>query len=228
LLNQQLEFGYFFVLNLGRNISALRHRRRINTQTIQRKNSTGTFKPVQKSKKSKLSKFFIFISFIIIAVAAVYFFMDKIIPILPLEKFNASGTIEPVADEPKQIPVEQDKTDQVQQFTPIQKRIQIEVLNGCGTKGIAKNLSDKLKTFNYDVVNSGNYLENGKEYFEVVNTKIIDQIKNTENIARAKELAEIMGIDKNYIDSFENPSPIADLTIVIGKDIDQLTIYNKE
>jgi hypothetical protein len=62
----------------------------------------------------------------------------------------------------------------------------------------------------------------------VTNSKIIDQIKSSENIARAKKLAEILGIDANLIESYENPSPIADLTIVIGKDFKQLTINEKD
>ena len=207
----------------------MRHRRRLNTQTIRRKSSTETFIPKQKSQSNNIGKFFTILTVVIILFSAGYFLYDKF-PVL--ESFfngltDSSKTTEKTQEVPK-LPAENDSPEEVQTFTPIQKRIQIEVLNGCGEAGIAKELSDKLKKLDYDIVNSGNYLENGKINFNVTNSKIIDQIKSSENIARAKKLAEILGIDANLIESYENPSPIADLTIVIGKDFKQLTINEKD
>ena len=112
-------------------------------------------------------------------------------------------------------------------LTPIQKKIQVEVLNGCGEQGIAKILSDKLIAHNYDVVNSGNYLENGKTNFNVAKTRLIDQINTSENLVNTQELAKLLGVDRSQIESFENPSPIADITIIIGKDYKSLPIFKK-
>jgi hypothetical protein len=150
--------------------------------------------------------------------------------LLPLKKFDFSSSDANNAStkqEVQRLPVDEEVKEDPKPFTPIQKRIQVEVLNGCGVPGIAKKFSDHLKKNNYDVVNSGNYLENGKANFNVDKTKIVDQLKTSENIARANELADLLDIDENLIESFENPSPIADLTIVIGKDYNQISFKEK-
>ncbi len=204
----------------------MRHRRRLTTQTIQRKNSTGTFQAYQKPKKSKTSKYFLILLILASIVTAAVIYKDDIMGLLPFDNFdfsisdtNSTNTEQEV----QRLPVEQEVKEEPKPFTPIQKRIQIEVLNGCGVPGIAKKFSDHLKKNNYDVVNSGNYLENGRANFKVSKTRIIDQIKSQENIARANDLADLLEIDQNLIESFENPSPIADLTLIIGKDYNQIT-----
>lgn len=204
----------------------MRHRRRLSTQTIQRKNSTGTYQAYQKSKKSNAGKYILIIFILASIIAAVVIFKDNILGLLPVKNFDFSisdTNSTTTEQEVQRLPVEDEIIEEPQSFTPIQKRIQIEVLNGCGVPGIAKKFSDHLKKNNYDVVNSGNYLENGRVNFNVSKTRIIDQIKSPENVARANELADLLEIDQNLIESFENPSPIADLTLVIGKDYDQIT-----
>lgn len=205
----------------------MRHRRRLTTQTIQRKNSTGTFPAYQKPKKNKTSKYFLILLFLACIVTAAVIYKDDIMGLLPFDKFEffSNDTSETdTKQEVQRLPVEEEIKEEPKPFTPIQKRIQIEVLNGCGVSGIAKKFADHLKQNNYDVVNSGNYLENGKVNFNVSKTKIIDQIKSPENIAQANELADLLEIDENLIESFENPSPIADLTLIIGKDYNQISL----
>ena len=205
----------------------MRHRRRINTQTIRKKNITTTTRPTSKASSNKLRNFFIFLTIIIIlAVGGLYIF-DNIIPLLSLINVVQTTDVEETdIDDSHSFPVEGQQNDPVeQQFSPIQKRIQLEVLNGCGEPGIAKLLSERLKKHNYDVVNSGNYLQKGKENFDVKKTLIIDQISTPENIARSKELADLVGVGYSNVESYENPSPIADITIVIGKDFINLSIF---
>jgi len=205
----------------------LRHRRRLTTQTIQRKNSTGTFQAIKKPQKSKFGKYFLIFIILTIFISVSVIYKDEIIHFLPFDDFNFSaGDTANTSREAqnRQLPVENKIEDEPPAYTPIEKRVQVEVLNGCGVPGIAKKISDYLKAQNYDVVNSGNYLENGKVFFNVNKTKIIDQIKSQENVVEANELANLLGIDENLIESFENPSPIADLTLVIGKDYKQLTL----
>ena len=205
----------------------MRHRRRLTTQTIQRKNSTGTFQAIQTPKKSKAGKYFLTLLIIASLVSAGIIYKDKIVSLFPFESINFSfdsdNTVD--TDTQTQLPPKEDEVKQEQiPFTPIQKRIQIEVLNGCGIPGIAKKIESYLKKHNYDVVNRGNYIEKGKNNFNVPKSKIIDQLKSSENIARANELADLLGIDQNLIESFENPSPIADLTLIVGRDQNQLTL----
>jgi hypothetical protein len=126
------------------------------------------------------------------------------------------------------LPAEQPKPEPQPQLTPLQTKIQVEVLNGCGEQGIAKILADRLVKNNYDVVNSGNYIEKGKTFFNVPKTKIIDQLKTAENLTRAKDLANLIGISQHLVESYENPAPIADISIVIGKDFKTLPIFKKD
>ena len=205
----------------------MRHRRRLTTQTIQRKNSTGTFQAIQKPQKSKVGKYFLILLILASIVTAGIIYKDEISGLLPLDNISFLSDEDnstEINTELQQLPVEDEVKEEQIPYTPIQKRIQIEVLNGCGIPGIAKKFEAYLKKHNYDVVNRGNYLERGKNNFKVTHTKIIDQLKSSENIARANELADLLGIDQNLIESFENPSPIADLTLIIGKDQNQLTL----
>lgn len=206
----------------------MRHRRRISTQTIRKKNYTSTIRPVSKEKSHFARNFFLFILVAGILGVGGYFGYTKLWPVLQvqIEEFNKKQQVEQALAYGDEDVLEQSTpSDQpLEQVFPIQNRIQIEVLNGCGEQGIAKVLSRELKTHDYDVVNSGNYLERGQENFNVASTKIIDN--NANATARARDLADIMGVDYQYIESFENPAPIADFTVVIGKDFKNLDIFS--
>ena len=73
--------------------------------------------------------------------------------LLPFDKFTfSSGDTSRTEKKPEvqRLPVEEKVKEDPEPFTPIQKRIQVEVLNGCGVPGIAKKFSDHLKKNNYD------------------------------------------------------------------------------
>lgn len=203
----------------------MRHRRRYNTQTIRRKNQTTTTRPVVRENSGTTKKFFTYVTVLLIAAAAVYAISEYLLPVFEQEPNQPVVELKtrPQQETPS-IPAKKEPADQNQYYSPIKKKIQIEVLNGCGEQGIAKLLSDKLKSENYDIVNSGNYLEKGKLQWNVANTKIIDQIGDFE---KAVELARLMGVNTSLVESVKNPSPIADITIVIGKDHRNLNIMKK-
>lgn len=113
----------------------------------------------------------------------------------------------------------------VQQGETYLPNIQVEILNGCGEQGIAKTLADRLMALKYDVVNTGNYLKNGKPFFEVKKTRIIDQVNSEKTKEKAKQLAKQMGLSEDQVESIPNPNPIADITIIIGQDFEQLKIF---
>jgi len=182
-------------------------------------------RPKPSRKSGSTLKVIFYILFFATLIYAGYTYRDKLTAFIkPVSK--------PVTEQPTaQIPVQEpDQTAEIEQagFSPIQKKIQVEVLNGCGEQGIAKILGDRLIAKDYDVVNSGNYIENGKTQFDVQETKIIDQLKTTENISRAKDLASLVGISSSLVESFENPYPIADITIVIGKDFKTLPVFKQD
>jgi len=100
-----------------------------------------------------------------------------------------------------------------------EKMIQIEILNGCGKSGIAKIFESYLRQQGFDVVNTENYRILGKINWNVSHSKVIDQIGNIEF---AEDVAQSLGIDDKYVSSNDNPSPVYDVTVVIGRDFDKL------
>ncbi len=104
-------------------------------------------------------------------------------------------------------------------FTQPEKMIQIEVLNGCGKAGIAKIFESHLRQQGFDVVNTENYRIMGKINWNAPHSKVIDQIGNIEF---AEDVAKSLGIDEKYVSNNDNPSPVYDVTVVIGKDFDKL------
>ncbi|HHJ53632.1 MAG TPA: LytR family transcriptional regulator [Caldithrix abyssi] len=207
----------------------MRHRRRLSSQTLKRqKSATQTIQRPEKSGSGV--KTFLKVIFYLLVIALIGVFVyKKVLPKYLENKENISRLqSKPTQSEKPKIPVlEKPAAKGKPKLTPIQKKIQVEVLNGCGEQGIAKILSDKLIAHNYDVVNSGNYLENGKTNFNVAKTRLIDQINTSENLVNTQELAKLLGVDRSQIESFENPSPIADITIIIGKDYKSLPIFKK-
>jgi len=208
----------------------LRHRRRLSTQTNRKKQRPAATQQLYaaSSKKGFWRGFFKVIFYLIIIAALGGVVYTQVLPRYLSGSKQTAGLSSVVsehtqADKPS-LPVEK-TPDEKPVLSPIQKKIQLEVLNGCGENGIAKILGDALRKKNYDIVNSGNYIEKGKVNFDVKNTFLIDQLKTSENLARTRRLADILGISSHHIESFENPAPIADITIVVGKDYKQLAIF---
>lgn len=95
--------------------------------------------------------------------------------------------------------------------------IQLEVLNGCGTTGIADKFTDYLRERNFDVVNRGNYRS-----FDINNTFVIDR---TGNIANAEKVAAALGIDRKYIVQQTSDDYFLDVSLIIGRDFNNLTPF---
>ena len=216
----------------------MKRRRRLNTQTIQRKKTT----QIQRRPAPKEpSRFWAFIKFIIIIGLIVLIgylgykyllpVMQQKLPSIHISK-DSGKTITPVQEKPVPLPVEKPtktpKTtppQQEQQSDTFVKATQVEILNGCGQQGVAKILANKLKLLKYDVVNTGNYLKRGKSYFKVKRTRMIDQLNTKKSRSRCLKLAKAMGLSPKQVQSFSNPNPIADITIIIGLDYKKLPIF---
>ena len=205
----------------------MRHRRRLHTQTIRRKSNTTSQIRFNTPKKKKSKKPLFFVLGIIAIAAVIYQFNEQISAFWSQLDFGGETTdliskpLKPTEKKPA-IPTDNSNTKPAQYYSPIEKKIQLEILNGCGESGVAKKLSSLLKKEKYDIVNSGNYMEKGKVNWDVSETRIIDQIGKQDN---ARELADIMGVLYSNVETYENPSPIADLTIIIGKDYKTLSIF---
>ena len=114
----------------------------------------------------------------------------------------------PEIDTPKMLAKELYSVDPI-------KNIRVEILNGCGIKGIAAKTSDFLRSkHRIDVVRSEN-----ADKFDYSKTIII---------GRNEELDKILSISKAFDISINNPNHIrhapdetlgVDVTIILGKDI---------
>ena len=92
--------------------------------------------------------------------------------------------------------------------------IQLEVLNGCGTPGIANSFTEVLRKNGFDVVETGNF-----DRFDVKESLIISRSGVMENAYR---VANALGIKKINIIREESPDYYLDVTLVIGEDFKQL------
>jgi len=117
---------------------------------------------------------------------------------------------DPVMDEPE-IP-ENDPA-------PFEENIQIEILNGCGFNGVAKIFQSYLREQGFDVVNTDNYLEDGKQRWDIQKSMVIDRVGEFE---QAISVARALGISGDQVFSREIPEAIYDVSVVIGKDFKQL------
>ncbi len=95
--------------------------------------------------------------------------------------------------------------------------IQLDVLNGCGSGGVAQKFTDFLRKRNFDVVQSSNY-----KTFDVEHSLVIDRIGDTET---AKKVARVLGIDESRILQQINPDYYIHVSVVIGRDYPTLKPY---
>ena len=96
-------------------------------------------------------------------------------------------------------------------------RIQIEVLNGCGERFVAKMYQDFLRYEGFDVMdarNSNSKYKNTTIYFHRGDTKM------------ATYLSSVIGINDSLILKDIDESLMFDLTLVLGDDFSDLISYN--
>jgi hypothetical protein len=97
-----------------------------------------------------------------------------------------------------------------------QKIIQVDVLNGCGLKGIAAKFTNYLRSHGVDVVETQNY-----KTFQVSRTLVVDRVGN---LASARYIAMILGIDSTNVIQQLNPDYFVDVSVIIGLDYSSLPI----
>ena len=111
-----------------------------------------------------------------------------------------------------------DLMNQVQTYDALNKIIQIEVLNGCGDKGVADLYANYLRNNNYDVIDYKN-----AENFDYNASKII---VHNNNLA-VENVAELFQIDSKNVDYLFNENIFYDMTLIVGKDYKQLESFDK-
>lgn len=193
----------------------LRRRRRQATQIIRKKNlqDSPVISPYPQSKSSggwrKLILFFITV--VILGLISYYLYS--------ISFFNQeSSPVQQKVNEP-QAAGQAVTTQPEEQPAVIEHRIQIEILNGCGKNGVARLFQSYLRDQGFDVVNTDNYIVKGKVNWDVEHSFVIDHIGVAE---RAKDVARSLGIEPERIETSNDPHPIYDVSIVVGKDYKKL------
>ncbi|MEL6824571.1 MAG: LytR C-terminal domain-containing protein, partial [Calditrichota bacterium] len=102
---------------------------------------------------------------------------------------------------------------------PVTRRIQVEILNGCGVSGLAKRLTDYLRARGIDVVSSGNF-----RHFNMTNSEVLDRTGNDE---RSSKIAEILGIADGQVRVQKDSNLQLDATIILGADYRNLTPFRR-
>lgn len=94
------------------------------------------------------------------------------------------------------------------------QRIQVSVLNACGTPGIAMKITEHLRSLGYDVVEIGNYGTSALE-----KSIVIDWVNDG---TTAKKIADAVNIPQNRIVRRKSNRAMVDVSVVLGKDYRQL------
>ena len=100
------------------------------------------------------------------------------------------------------------------------EKIQVEVQNGCGTKGLATLFTNFLRSYGYDVIDSKNATN-----FNFNNTII--KIHKTNKGNFVEEIIEILNLDSIYVEYDYDNTIFYDLTLIIGKDYSDLKSFDE-
>ena len=96
--------------------------------------------------------------------------------------------------------------------------IKVEVLNGCGEKGLGGQFTDFLRNHHVDVISTEN-----ADHFDFSATQIIQR---SEFLDRGYQVASLLGIDEDdIIDDFDLNMDL-DITVVIGSDFKSIKPFD--
>lgn len=98
--------------------------------------------------------------------------------------------------------------------------IQLDVQNGTNENGAASKFTEYLRKNDIDVVEIGNYKSK-----DVERTIIIDRAGD---MVKAKKVAAVLGVNDKKIIQQLNNSLYLDVTVVIGKDFNELKPYQEK
>jgi len=80
---------------------------------------------------------------------------------------------------------------------------------------VAKIFQTYLQEQGYDVVNTDNYIENGRRKWDLPESMVIDQTGQPE---KARAIASSLGISMQNVTSKPNSNALYDFSVVIGRD----------
>ena len=103
-----------------------------------------------------------------------------------------------------------------QEQTPaqVQHVIQLDVLNGCGARGVAARFTRFLRSAGFDVVEMKNY-----KIATMQKTLVVDRVGD---LAPARRVAAALGISEKNIVQQINPDYFVEVSVIIGADYPSL------
>ena len=93
-------------------------------------------------------------------------------------------------------------------------KIHVEVLNGCGKNGIARQVGRRLRTLGFDVMTLDN-----AESFNYPESIVIDRVGRPDYV---EQVANALGIRNRIQQLVPDPFRIEEVTVVIGRDYRRL------
>jgi len=105
-------------------------------------------------------------------------------------------------------------SEESDELNPTGRIVQVRILNGTQKDGLAKKLTDFLRSKNFDVVIQGNYTSR-----DVKKTFIIDHLGDKKVL---KRIIRVLRIDPDQVRVDLKEYDITDITIVIGEDYQKL------
>ena len=100
----------------------------------------------------------------------------------------------------------------------IGRKVQVQVLNGCGEKGVAQLYTNFLRNSGYDVIEYDN-----AKHFDFEKTKI--KIHNKEHDFFETEIINLLKIQPSEIEYNYSKNIFFDMTIIVGQDFKNLNSY---
>lgn len=185
-------------------------------------------RPVASPSSGWASVFVIVLLACLVALTAVDVYFDHFIP---QEEQSITEVLETEADpaEVEEPPIliargiqqtEPESREKPSPTAPLPKDVKVQVLNGCGVRGIAARIRGVLRERGFDVMSFGNAKR--QNYAE---SQIIIRSRGVFGDQAADILAESLGITPDQISRVEDASLVdINLTVVIGSDYTQLNL----
>jgi hypothetical protein len=194
----------------------LRRKRRQSTQIFKTNIKSPSFAQTKKHRAGWLRGILFIFLLAAIGTVSYYTYINYYHPLPDQGHTTKTGVIVPDLPAAAAASAEKETGTEEVIIPPPLKKIQVEILNGCGKEGVAKIFQTYLQEQGFDVVNTENYIENGKRRWDVAESMVIDQ--TGQHDSQAKEIARSLGITSRKIISKTDANAVYDISVVVGRD----------
>ena len=133
---------------------------------------------------------------------------------------SKSATMDPAVKDTSSVsPVQKETPRQVPVSAPLvsMSGLRVQVLNGCGVKGLARRVSPALRGLGLDVRETKNASRPDYDYSSIIDRR--------GNVDAARALADSLGIKREHVSSEFAPNLVdIDLTLIVGADYRRLNL----